>query len=69
MNHQTTEVKEQTDMLKTRPNIAYIIYIIVSIILMVIFPIYVFTSNQLLGIFVGLLVAQVINYMFIGAED
>lgn len=56
-------------MLKTRPNIAYIIYIIVSIILMVIFPLYVFTTNQLLGIMVGLLVAQVINYTLIGAED
>lgn len=56
-------------MLKTRPNIAYIIYIIVSIVLMVIFPMYIFTSNHLLGIFVGLLLAQVINYTLIGAED
>ena len=56
-------------MLKAKPKLAGTIYIIVSIVFMIIFPMFLFTSNRLLGVMLGLLAAQVINFLLIGAEE
>lgn len=56
-------------MFKAKPKLAYAIYLIISIAFMIVFPIFIFTSNHLLGVLLGLLAAQVINFLLIGAAD
>lgn len=56
-------------MLKAKPKLAGTIYVIISIVFMIIFPMFLFTNNPLLGVMLGLLAAQVINFLLIGAGD
>jgi uncharacterized membrane protein YgaE (UPF0421/DUF939 family) len=56
-------------MFKAKPKLAYAVYLIVSVVCMVIFPMFIYTSNRLLGVLLGLLAAQIINFLLIGAKD